>query len=705
MEDSPFKNPRSRRLFEFLEDAHVKDDEVLRVPLDRCGWRSIVQIAEGTGSAPNTLYGKRPGQVSEDLQDLITRGLVEMRYFEGERGRGGEVMRFRISDPRSKPQRKQLLSLDQHITSQTPVAQELEVSNQEKKPVAQDHRHLATIMYTDMVGYTAIGQKDESLSIALIRETNKFLHPVLERHGGTVVKTMGDAFLVHFPDALSGVRCGYDIQRAVREFNVALSVEKQFSLRIGLHLGDVVESGGDIYGDAVNIASRIVPLAESGGVCLTRQVYDQVRNKIDVTFTSIGEKSLKNVELPIEVYKINLPWSETKSETMGSDHSRLAVLPFANMSPDPNDAYFADGITEEVISTISNISELTVISRTSIMKYKGGTATLAEIGRALKVGYIIEGSVRKSANRARIAAQLIDVNTDGHLWSRTYDREMNDVFAIQSEIAQQVAEALKISLVAGEKLEIEKQATANPEAHTMYLKGRYFWNERTRDAVGKALKYFEVAITLDPRYALAYSGLADCYTILADWFWMDPREAFPMARDYNLKALEIDPNLAEAHASLGVIHNSFEGNWQESENEFRRSIELKPGLGHAHMWYGLLLDVFGRYEEALEQIKLSSKSDPLSRIVATNLGGTFVLMGKPNEAIEQFKAALELDPVFAYALEGLGWAYYLDHRPEEALSEITKACALSKEGAMLKTSLACLLVLIGRRDEALKLVK
>ncbi len=220
------------------------------------------------------------------------------------------------------------------------------------------------------------------------------------------MKTIGDAFLVQFPDALNGVRCGYDIQRTVREFNIVLSAEKRFSLRIGIHLGDVVESGGDIFCDAVNVASRVEPLAESGGVCLTRQVYDQVRNKIDLSFTSLGEKSLKNVYLPVEVYKVDLPWDERGSEPKGKiDSNRIAVLPFANMSPDPNDVYFADGMTEEIISTVAKIPTLTVISRTSSMKYKNSSKSTTEIGKELNVGKILEGSVRKSGNKLRITTQ------------------------------------------------------------------------------------------------------------------------------------------------------------------------------------------------------------------------------------------------------------------------------------------------------------
>ncbi len=280
-------------------------------------------------------------------------------------------------------------------------------------------------MFTDMVGYTALGQKDESISLVLIQESSKLLRPIVERHGGTIVKTIGDGFLIQFPDALNGVRCGYDIQRAVKEFNIVLPLDKRFSLRIGIHLGDVVESGGDILGDAVNVASRIEPLSDSGGVCLTQQVYDQVRNKIDLRFTSLGEKLLKNIDLPIEVYKIDLPWDERVLEPKGKiDIRRIAVLPFANISPDSTDEYFADGMTDEIISNLSKIRELKVISRTSIMRYRTTSKNLKEIADDLQVGSILEGTVRKASDSLRITVQLIDTFSDEHLWTQEYRPEI-----------------------------------------------------------------------------------------------------------------------------------------------------------------------------------------------------------------------------------------------------------------------------------------
>ena len=284
----------------------------------------------------------------------------------------------------------------------------------------EEQRRLAAIMFTDMVGYTALGQRNESLSLALVEEQRKLIRPILARHNGREVKTIGDAFLVEFLSALDAVRCAYDIQRAVREFNISLPEERRVHLRVGVHLGDVVESGGDISGDAVNVASRIEPLAEDGGVCVTRQVYDHVQNKFELKLASLGVKPLKNVNTPIEVYKMMMPWEAEKSTPSPQlDKKRIAVLSFANMSQDPADGYFADGMTEELITSLSAVRELTVIARTSIMKYKGSQKGASEVGRELNAGTLIEGSVRKAGNRVRITAQLIDTSTEGHLWRRT----------------------------------------------------------------------------------------------------------------------------------------------------------------------------------------------------------------------------------------------------------------------------------------------
>ncbi|HUI23824.1 MAG TPA: adenylate/guanylate cyclase domain-containing protein [Nitrososphaerales archaeon] len=563
---------------------------------------------------------------------------------------------------------------------------------------------MAAIMFTDMIGYTALGQKNETLSLALVEEQAKLIRSILSRHGGREIKTIGDAFMVEFPNAVDAVRCAYDIQRAVREFNLSLAPDKRIHLRIGLHLGEVIESHGDIAGDAVNVASRIESLAEDGGICLTQQVYDHVRNKVDFHLASLGRRSLKNVAESIEIYRVALPWEEARLPVQ-LDPKRIAVLPFVNMSPDPNDSYFADGITEEVISTVSNIGGLSVISRTSIMGYKGTTKKVGEIGSELKAGSVLEGSFRKAGSKIRVTTQLIDVNNDSHVWTQAYDRELDDIFAIQTDIANQVAEALKVRILPDERLQIERVPTRNTEALSLYLKGRYYWNERTKESVGKAVKYFEEAVKRDPKFALAYSGIADCYSIYGAFGWLKPEDAFPRSKEYAMRALEIDPILAEPHTTLGDVLNSYEGKWEESEAEFKRALELKPNYSLAHMWYGLLLSFLRKFDEAREQFNLAVALDPLSRVGAINKASVPAASGRPKDAISELETALEKDPDFAYVHSALGWTYHLDSRSEDGIRELEKSVEMTGGDLGLKVDLVCALGFSGRMDEAVNILK
>ena len=408
----------------------------------------------------------------------------------------------------------------------------------------KEQRRLAAIMFTDMVGYTALGQRNESLSLALVEEQRKLIRPILARHNGREIKTIGDAFLVEFLSALDAVRCAYDIQRAVREFNISLPEDRRVHLRVGVHLGDVVESGGDISGDAVNVASRIEPLAEDGGVCVTRQVYDHIQNKFELKLASLGVKPLKNVSIPIEVFRMVMPWSvETPAPSVQLDKKRIAVLPFTNMSSNPEEGYFADGMTEELITSLSGVRQLTVIARTSVMGYKGTTKKVREIGRELEVGSVLEGSVRKAGNKVRITAQLIDASTEGHLWAQNYDRQLEDVFAIQSEIAEKVAGELRIRLVDSEKRTLEKKPTENTEAYTCFLQGRELFREETEASLRQALGLFEKAIELDPKFAKAYVGVAECHEWLASGGY-EPYDVSLSSMKTSLeRAIDLDPDL------------------------------------------------------------------------------------------------------------------------------------------------------------------
>jgi adenylate cyclase len=503
-------------------------------------------------------------------------------------------------------------------------------------------------MFTDMVGYTALGQRNESLSLALVEEQRKLIRPILARHNGREVKTIGDAFLVEFPSALDAVRCAYDIQRAIREFNLSLASDKRIHLRIGVHVGEVVESFGDISGDAVNVASRIEPLAEDGGVCLTRQVYDHVRSKVDLPLSSLGPKSLKNVTEPVEVYKMVMPWEkEIAAMSAQLDKTRIAVLPFTNMSSNPEEGYFADGMTEELITSLSGVRQLTVIARTSVMGYKGTTKKVREIGRELEVGSVLEGSVRKAGSKVRITAQLIDASTEGHLWAQNYDRQLEDVFAIQSEIAEKVAGELRIRLVDSERSVIEKKATENTEAYTSFLRGRELLREGTIDSTQQAIGFYEKAIELDPRFARAYVGLAGCRTFLSNVGKEQFDVAHSSARQLLERALNLDPNLPEAHAGLSEMLFD-EDDALGSEAEARRTLELNPSLPEPYWMLFELAGLKGDTGEMVRWIQMAYRLDPIRPLFIWLLGLAYLYTGREREAIEHWMKNEQLAPVFTY---------------------------------------------------------
>jgi adenylate cyclase len=555
-------------------------------------------------------------------------------------------------------------------------------------------------MFTDMVGYTALGQRNESLSLALVEEQRKLVRPILSRHNGREVKTIGDAFLVAFPNALDAVRCAYDIQRTTREFNISLPSDKRIHLRIGLHLGDVVESEGDISGDAVNLASRIEPLANDGGVCLTRQVYDQVSNKFELPLASLGPKNLKNIKSPVEVHRIVMPWEEEKGERAPVfDRRRIAILPFASISPDITDEYFADGLTEELISTMSCIRGLKVIARTSVMGYKGGRQKVSEVARELDVGTVLEGSVRKAGTKIRITVQLIDSRTSEHLWAESYDRELIDIFAVQCDISKTVADALKVQLLSEERAAIERSPTSDPEALTLYLKGRHRWNERTLQSVNAALDYFGQATKMDPRFALAYSGSADCYVALAGFDWMAPDKAYPQAKDFSLKALEIDEGLAEAHASLAMVLRNHSWDFVSAERELRRAIELRPSYAVAYHWLAHLMEAVGKLEEAVSWERRALEIDPNSPLVNTGLGHMLADSGRADEAMNLYARVIKSDPAYISAHVMKSELHIVLSQFEAGVEEARKAVDIEKTPPT-ELNLAWAFAAAGKRDQA-----
>ena len=560
-------------------------------------------------------------------------------------------------------------------------------------------------MFTDLVGYATLVQSDETAALSLLGEHRQMIRRLLPKYDGVEVKTMGDGFLIKFSSALQAALCAIEIQTAFNKRNSSVSADRRFQVRIGVHVGDVVRQGGDIIGDGVNIASRIEPLAWPGGICVTQQVYDQIRNKLGFSLVEMGAHQLKHIEAPVTLYRIELGLKAEDRPAVPSGKKRVAVLPLANFSSDSRDDYFSDGMTEELISTLTRITGLGVIARTSMMKYKGGTKTIAEIGRELNVASILEGSVRKAGSKIRITVQLVDTTNEEPLWSQEYDRDLSDIFAIQGDVARQVASSLKMKILQPQDGAIKQRPTKDTGAYTLYLKGRYFWNDRTEESLRKAISLFKGALRRDKDYALAYTGLADSYASLALLELVPPKEAFPKAKSATLKALRTVPDLSEAHTSLGLIRFQYDRDWEEAEQEFRRAIQLNPGYAPAHLFFADYLKAMGRFDEALVEINKALNLDPLSLPVNTGLGHVLYLSRAYDKAIAQYRKTVELDPNYVQTHLWFGRPYLQKGLYGEAIAEVQKAVEISKHSTISLAVLGHALAAAGNRKEALKIAE
>ena len=514
--------------------------------------------------------------------------------------------------------------------------------------MSEGERRLAAIMFTDIAGYTALTRRDESLSMRLLEEHRAVVRPFFPKHGGREVKTIGDAFLVEFGSALEAVRCAYDIQQSLHELNNNRPADVRVEIRAGIHLGDVIHSHGDVYGDAVNVASRIEPLATPGGICISEQVHDHVKNKLEFPMISLGRRELKNVGEAVEVFRVVLPWEKQETTAgLSLDKNRIAVLPFANMSPDPADEYFADGMTEELIDRLAQVKQLKVIARTSVMSYKKKDKRAGEIAKELLVGSLVEGSVRKAGNRVRVTVQLIGAGTEEHLWSSHFDGSLDDIFAVQSEIAEKVAGELKVQLLEPEKASLEKKPTENTEAYSNFLRGRELYREGSVPSLRQALKLFERAVELDPSFARAQVGLAECHQYLATVGYEPPDVMLPAVKASLKLALELDPDLAEAHASLAVLHLN-EDDLPATEMEARRALELNPSLPEAYRQLHEVAGIKGEPEEMVRDMETAYRLDPITPNYIFLLGYAYFNTGREHEALEHWRKTEHLAPSATY---------------------------------------------------------
>ncbi len=475
-------------------------------------------------------------------------------------------------------------------------------------------RRLAAILAADVVGYSRLMEQDEAGTLAALRVRRKeVLEPLVARHQGRTFKVTGDGVLVEFASAVNAVQCAADLQHAMAAMNGDLPEKRRFELRIGINLGDVVVEGSDLYGDGVNLAARLQQLAAPGGICVSAKVREEIGRKLEIEFEDCGERQLKNITMPVRVYMArstpSLPAATPRPLPL-PDKPSIAVLPFDNLSGDLEQQYFSDGMAEDIITDLSKVSGLFVIARNSAFTYRGRAINVREVSRALGVRYVLEGSVRKAGNRVRIAAQLIDGATGGHLWAERYDRDLTDIFAVQDEVTREIVSALAVKLTQGERRRIERKGTDNLEAYDYYLRGRQLAWRRSKEANDEARVLLERAIALDPQFTSAYAMLAGVHLLeYANRWRSQPEESHRTAHELAQRAVALDDDAPEAHWVLGLVYLGLR-QLDRSMAEARKALALDPNFAWAHSLLGQALHYAGRSQEAIEPLTTAMRLDP-----------------------------------------------------------------------------------------------
>jgi TolB-like protein/Flp pilus assembly protein TadD len=610
---------------------------------------------------------------------------------------------------------------------------------------------IAHVLFIDLVGYSKLLIDEQKERLRQLTDVVLATPQVIETTNEDLVRLpTGDGMALVFWNSLEEpARCALQMARALKEY-------PGIQVRMGIHSGPVskvtdLNGRTNIAGAGINLAQRVMDCGDAGHILISRHMADdlvqyrhwspqlhdlgecEVKHGLKLSITNLFGGDFGNAAVPkklaaavarrkatrrlqiglaiaallllaVGIFYFRSGWDATAGRTKATETSAksIAVLPFENLSHDPENAYFSEGIQDEILTRLAKIADLKVISRTSTERFKNSPDNLPQIAQQLGVAHILEGSVQKPGDKVRVNVQLIHAASDTHLWAETYDRKLTDVFAVESEIAKTVAGTLQAKLTGSAAHVLASRPTENPEAHELYLKGRYFWNKRTTENLRKAIDYFEKAIAKDPGYALAYSGLADVHAVLPYYASTPPKEDAQRALAAARKAVELDESLAEAHTSLA---NALLLNLQSSASvpEFKRAIELNPNYATAHHWYGEELQTDGQFDEAVKELKRAQELDPLSLVINAVLGSTLATAGREDEAIEQMHKTIEMDPSFDLAPWFLGQAYENKGQFAAAIPQYEKAMQLSPDPA-IQASLARAYALAGRKEEARKVL-
>ncbi|MCU0596664.1 MAG: adenylate/guanylate cyclase domain-containing protein [Desulfobacterota bacterium] len=532
-------------------------------------------------------------------------------------------------------------------------------------------RKLSAVFSADVAGYSRLMGEDEAATVKTLEDYKQVMFSLVKQHGGRVVDSPGDNVLAEFPSVVDAVECAAETQKELRSRNDGLPKNRRMEFRIGINLGDVIEKGERIYGDGVNIAARIESLAEAGGICISGSAHEQVEQKLPLNYEDMGSHKVKNVIRPVHVYKVSEDLASTgrpvKEEHEPMTMPSIAVMPFVNLSGDSEQDYFSNGITEEIITSLSKTPKMLVIDRGSTFAYKGKDVDLGQVGQELAVQYILTGSVRKAGDRVRVNAQLIHAGRGEHLWAERYDREMKDIFALQDEITLRITQALQIKLTEGEQARIFGKGTNNLDAYLKWLQGQDLLIRGNKDDNALARRMFEDAIRSDPNWVQPYVllGFTCLMESLSGWS-SSPESAFNEAVKLGRKSLTLDDSLPGPHGLMSQIH-LYKRRHDEAIAEAQKAVTLGAGLAFVYEWLGSALIYAGRSDEAIRFLEKAIRLNPFPPPYwVRNLGEAYRMTKQYKEAITEFKRAMQGNPHYLEGHVSLACTYSLMGRDAEA---------------------------------------